>query len=148
MSDHVEDRMRCGWPPPRGLRIVGMVVAGVIGAAIFALAFGWFVMLLWNWLMPAIFGLAIIGYWQAFGIVILGKLIFGSIGGGGSHRGGRRHGPPGRGRGSWDSKEDWGGDRWRWWRDYWRDEGRDAFEKYAEKRAGGATGASEQKPAG
>jgi len=46
----------------------------------FALAFGWFVMLLWNWLMPAIFGLGAITYWQAFGLVVLAKLIFGAVG--------------------------------------------------------------------
>ncbi|MCX7030518.1 MAG: hypothetical protein NTU62_10420 [Spirochaetes bacterium] len=75
----------------RVLRIVGMTIAGVIGAAVFALAFGWFVQLLWNWLMPGIFGLATIGYWQAFGLVILGKLIFGGVGAG--HGGRPRHDP-------------------------------------------------------
>ena len=69
-------------PAARGIRIVGMVLAGVVGAAVFALVFGWLVMVLWNWLMPAIFHLGLITYWQAFGIVVLGKLIFGGIGGG------------------------------------------------------------------
>jgi len=40
-----------------GMRIAGFVILGVVGAAVFALAFGYFVMLLWNWLMPSIFGL-------------------------------------------------------------------------------------------
>ena len=61
-------------------RIVGITVIGIITAVIFALVFGYFVMLLWNWLMPVIFSLKVIDYWQAFGIVLLARLIFGSFG--------------------------------------------------------------------
>jgi hypothetical protein len=35
------------------------------------------VMLLWNWLMPTLFGLTIITFWQALGILILSKILFG-----------------------------------------------------------------------
>ncbi len=35
------------------------------------------VMMLWNWLIPAIFGAAVINFWQALGIVALCKLLFG-----------------------------------------------------------------------
>ncbi len=35
------------------------------------------VMILWNCLMPAIFGSALINFWQALGIVVLSKLLFG-----------------------------------------------------------------------
>ena len=59
------------------MRTVGMVILGVVGAAAFALAFGAIAMVLWNWLMPEIFGLTAIGFWQAFGIVLLAKLLFG-----------------------------------------------------------------------
>jgi hypothetical protein len=122
-----------GRGPWRVARIAGMVIAGVIGAAVFALAFGWFVQLLWNWLMPAIFGLGTIGYWQAFGLIILGKLIFGSIHGGGGHKPRRDHGqwgPP-----EWDRER--GRDRWGLWKDFWKDEGREAFERYVKQREPG-----------
>lgn len=144
MSEH-------GWGHGRGpwrvARIAGMAIAGVIGIGVFALAFGWFVQLLWNWLMPAIFGLGTIGYWQAFGLVILGKLIFGSIGGGHrprrSHGGWEKHGrwgPPGCDR-------DRGRDRWQLWKDYWEDEGREAFDRYAKRQeAGAGTGPTEPRP--
>ena len=69
---------------PRVLRGVGMVIVGVVGAAAFALAFGAIAMVLWNWLMPVIFGLTTISFWQAFGIVLLAKLLFG-FGGIGGH---------------------------------------------------------------
>ncbi len=48
----------------------------------------WVTMLLWNALLPAIFGIITITYWQALGLVILGRLLFGGFGKGG---GGMRH---------------------------------------------------------
>jgi len=44
------------------------------------------VMLLWNWLMPILFGLTIITLWEALGILILSKILFGG------HMGKRGHG--------------------------------------------------------
>ncbi len=38
------------------------------------------VLLLWNWLMPVIFSLPEINYWQAIGILILSKILFLGIG--------------------------------------------------------------------
>lgn len=46
------------------------------------------VMLLWNWLMPVIFSLPSIGFWQAGGLFILARLLLGGFGGrGGFHPG-------------------------------------------------------------
>ena len=58
------------------LKIIGLTIAG------FALAilFGFVLMWLWNWLMPMIFNLQEITYWQAVGIFILAKLLFGGFG--------------------------------------------------------------------
>lgn len=53
------------------------VFMGLVVGAVFSLLFGWFVLLLWNWLMPTIFGLTTIGYWQAWGLSVLGGLLFG-----------------------------------------------------------------------
>jgi len=39
----------------------------------------WIVMLLWNALLPDIFGLPVITFWQAAGIKILFRLLFTSI---------------------------------------------------------------------
>jgi len=52
---------------------------------------GLLVMLLWNALMPAIFALPAISYWQALGLFILSRLLLGGFGGkpGGKMR---RHG--------------------------------------------------------
>jgi hypothetical protein len=42
-------------------------------------AMGFIVMHLWNWLMPAIFGLKLISYCEAFGLLILSKILFGGF---------------------------------------------------------------------
>ena len=41
-----------------------------------ATVFGFVVMWLWNWLMPAIFGLHLISFWQALGLLVLSKILF------------------------------------------------------------------------
>ena len=35
-------------------------------------------MLLWNWLMPGLFGLATIGYLKAFGLYAISRILFGN----------------------------------------------------------------------
>ena len=65
-----------------------MFVARGIGFGIlFVGLFSLLVLLLWNWLMPVIFGLTTITFIQAFGLLILSKILFF-----GFHRGGHsRH---------------------------------------------------------
>src|SRR4030042_6428805 len=60
----------------RVIRIVMMVLGGVALGVVVAFLLGWVVMLLWNWLMPAIFGLPTIGFWKAWGLVILAHILF------------------------------------------------------------------------
>ena len=40
---------------------------------------GWIVMFLWNWLMPELFGLKEISILQAYGLTLLGNLMFSRI---------------------------------------------------------------------
>lgn len=112
-------------------RIVGCVIGGIFTAVALGFLFGWLVMLLWNWLMPLLFGIKVITYWQAFGIVLLSKLLFGSI-----HHGGKKH------HGCWShhhinkckSDEDWmpAGDyrNWKHYHKYWKERGKEDFESY------------------
>jgi len=59
-----------------------LVILGMIAlAAGFTFLYGLVVMLLWNWLMPDIFGLARIDYWHAWGVVLLSHILFKSWGG-------------------------------------------------------------------
>lgn len=52
------------------------IVAGIVGGAGLAALFGFVLMWLWNGLMPAIFGLPRIGYWQGWGLLILSSMLF------------------------------------------------------------------------
>lgn len=64
----------------RFFHIIFMVIGGIALAILTAAIFGIVVMYLWNWLMPVLFGLKTIGYWQALGLVLLAKLVFGHLG--------------------------------------------------------------------
>ena len=39
------------------------------------------VMGLWNWLVPTIFGWQVVTFWQALGLLILSRILFGRFGG-------------------------------------------------------------------
>lgn len=57
----------------KGLKMLVLAIAaGVL--------FTFVVMWLWNWLMPTIFGLSIITFWQALGLLVLSKILFGGKG--------------------------------------------------------------------
>jgi hypothetical protein len=52
---------------------------------------GELIMYLWNWLLPPLFGLRLITFWQALGLLVLCRILFGSWGGGGDSRKHHRH---------------------------------------------------------
>lgn len=63
----------------RPRRIAKKVAIGVAFLAVMLIAaalFGLIVMHLWNWLMPALFGLRVVTYWQAIGLLILSWILF------------------------------------------------------------------------
>lgn len=72
------------------LKIIGMAAGGLALGVILAFFFGWLVMLLWNWIMPPVFGLGTITFWQAWGLVILAHLLFKA----GGHEHFKHDGPP------------------------------------------------------
>ena len=51
----------------------------VLFAVLFFTMFSFVVMNLWNWLMPALFGWRLITFWQAVGVLILSKILFGGF---------------------------------------------------------------------
>ncbi len=57
-------------------------------ASLAVAAVSFFVMSLWNVLMPGIFAVPAISFWQALGLLVLSKILFGGFrprGGGGPH---------------------------------------------------------------
>src|ERR1051325_10961987 len=84
MDDRRRKIKKLMWIAP--LAIVGMVVFVTIGGVV--------VMLLWNSLLPVLFGLPAISFWQALGILVLCRILFGGFGcgSGRSHSRSRRAG--------------------------------------------------------
>ena len=66
-----------------------LLIAGVVvGVPCLLALFGAITMWLWNALMPGIFKLPEIGFWQAVGIIVLTQILFK---GGPAHRAARSH---------------------------------------------------------
>lgn len=67
-------------------KIVGFIVLAIVVTA----ALGYVVMLLWNNVLTAVVtSVSVITFWQALGLLILSKILFGGFKGGwGRHRGG------------------------------------------------------------
>jgi hypothetical protein len=72
--------IRRGWKFAPLIVIAIMTVVGVV------------VMSLWNWLMPSLFALKPLTFWQAIGLMVLSRLLFGGFRGrpGGGGMGWRR----------------------------------------------------------
>lgn len=119
-------------------KIVAIVFASMFAIVIFVLIFGFLFKFLWNATIAAMFGLPVITYWQAIGLFILAKFLFG-FGFGGAHSHHHHHGRDKR-------HEHWKG----WWehkpekdseqeddemlQKYWEEEGRQAYDAYIESR--------------
>src|SRR5262249_52147502 len=67
--------MKRNWIEKTIRTAIKIAVIGTIALTLF----GFVGMSLWNWLMPSLFKLPVIDFWQALGLVILCKILFGSL---------------------------------------------------------------------
>ena len=63
-------------------RVAGFILLAIVGVFVF----GNIVMLLWNALLPVLFHFPLITFWQALGLLLLSKILFGGFRGGGPGR--------------------------------------------------------------
>ena len=61
-----------------------MIPLAIIGIPLFLFIGGEVVMHLWNWLLPPLFGWRLLTFWQALGLLVLCRILFGGLG----HQGG------------------------------------------------------------
>ena len=113
---------------------IGWIILGVIGFTALAFLFGAVVMWLWNWLMPAVFHLGVITYWQAVGLAILGRLLFGGMHHGGPHKSGKHGFGPWKYRHHGACNDNSYGSKWSYYEQYWNDEGEQAFKEYIKRK--------------
>jgi hypothetical protein len=60
---------------------------GLLAVVVIAYVGGELVRMLWNWLLPPLFGVPEVTYWQALGLLALSRILVGGFGlGGGHHR--------------------------------------------------------------
>jgi hypothetical protein len=118
-----------------GLKITGLVILGVIAFTAFAFLLGILIVYLWNWLMPALFGIKTITFWQAIGILVLARIIFGGL-----HAGGHHHKHPEKQHGFFRPsryhmhKAPFS--KWSYYDDYWEEEGEKAYDAYVKRKSG------------
>ena len=62
--------------------------AAIAGIILFTFIGGEIVMRLWNWLLPSLFGWHQLTFWEALGLLVLCRILFGGFGG---HRSARGH---------------------------------------------------------
>ena len=58
------------------IETIGSVLAAILMIVLVALILGFPLMWLWNWLMPGIFNLPEITFWQALGLNALSAILF------------------------------------------------------------------------
>lgn len=111
----------------KAFKVFFAILAGIV--LIFLL--GYVTLWLWNWLIPDIFGLTPITYWQAVGLLALAKILFGSFGGDHGHK-------KSKAKKTWKSggcgmeKRDLS--KWKHYEKFWEEEGEHAFNAYIEKQ--------------
>lgn len=65
----------------RGFKMLLIAPIAIAGIAFVIFLGGEIVKLLWNWLMPSIFGVRQLTFWQAAGMLALCRILFGGIAG-------------------------------------------------------------------
>ena len=61
-------------------KMIWLIPVGIVAVAAFVGLGGWIVEQLWNWLLPPMFGLHQVTFWQALGILVLCRILFGGFG--------------------------------------------------------------------
>ena len=128
------DHMKTHWDKvPNWAKYTLYAVLGIAGAFLLGLLFGNVIMWLWNWLMPKLFGLATIGFWEGLGLFLLAKILFGFGGSSSSGEGDKKHHKHGKRphHSSEGEKRDWRD--WEYYDDWWEADGKSAFHAYAER---------------
>jgi len=67
-------------------KLIFIIPAAILGILLFIAIGGEIVLHLWNWLLPPLFGWRQITLWQALGILVLCRVLFGGLGRHGSGR--------------------------------------------------------------
>jgi hypothetical protein len=76
---------------PKVKKLILIAPLAIVGILLFIAIGGEIVLHLWNWLLPPLFGWRQITFWQAIGLLVLCRILFGGVSGRGMHRSNYRH---------------------------------------------------------
>jgi len=108
--------------------IAGIIIFGTLAITGLAILFGFVIMWLWNWIMPEVFGLTTLSYWQAVGLFILLKILLGGCGGGSSHSSSKS-----KSKCRTNSKSEFS--KWKYYDKFWKEEGDDFYKQYVDRQS-------------
>jgi hypothetical protein len=72
-------------------KLIFIAPLAILGILLFIFIGGEIVLHLWNWLLPPLFGWRLITFWQALGLLVLCRILFGGLGWRGSGHSSFRH---------------------------------------------------------
>lgn len=122
MTNFLKHKLRAKTPG----EIIGAIICGGILVTGLGALFGYLIMRLWNWLMPMIFELPTLSFWEAVGLFVLSKILLGGIGGGcGKNK-------KTSGNCSIDKKREFS--KWKHYKEFWEEEGEAFYDEYLEKK--------------
>lgn len=85
---------------------IPLIILAPFGIALLIYLGGMLVMWLWNALLPPLFGLPVVTFWQALGLLALSRILFGGVGpSGSSPKSGSKHKRPGGKHGPFTEEE-------------------------------------------
>ena len=87
-------------------------------------------MWLWNWIMPELFGLTTLSYWQAVGLFILLKILLGGCGSGGDSS--KSSSGKSKCKCKGESKTEFS--KWKHYDKFWKEEGEQSYNEYIERK--------------
>ena len=71
---------------PKVKKLIWIAPLAIVGMLLFVFIGGEIVLHLWNWLLPPLFGWRQITFWQALGLLVLCRILFGGVSGRGFQR--------------------------------------------------------------
>lgn len=110
------------------IEIIGVIIFGAVAITGLAILLGFVITSLWNWLMPEIFGLATINFWQAIGLFLLLKILLGGFSGGGKKSSKKSHN-------KCDKKSKTDFSKWKHYDDFWKEEGDEYYKQYVYRQS-------------
>jgi len=116
------------WETYHPAKKIVLIIGGIILGLGVAVLVGFIIMWLWNGLMPKVFNLPVISYWQGLGLALLGRLLLGGFGSGGGDSSSKKKHKQRMSHCDSAYETDWEKyDKW------WEAEGKASFETYDSK---------------